>query len=258
MSGVPAVPIRVAAGLFVFAAFAAGPARAADTTELLKAAAADVKADRLDAALDRWLELERGGLVNEDLFYNIGTVYLRKRDVGRGVLYLERALKLAPGHADARANLTWAHKKLVDDVVHDKAAAGGLDVGGWAAALPAGLIAALLFVVHMIAGLLVLGAVFVSRARSVVAGLAAGFIALDAGLYALRELRLAAVDEQREAVIVAAAADVREGPDAGFPAVFQVHGGLKVRLDAEVEGFARVRLANGLVGYVARAALEPL
>jgi hypothetical protein len=51
-------------------------------------------------------------------------------------------------------------------------------------------------------------------------------------------------------VVVTPAASLREGPERTARAQMEVHEGLKVRLLSEVGDFVRVRLANGVEGFL--------
>ena len=50
---------------------------------------------------------------------------------------------------------------------------------------------------------------------------------------------------------MSATAALREGPERVASVLMEVHAGLKVRLLNEVGDYTRVRLANGVEGFVA-------
>jgi SH3-like domain-containing protein len=52
------------------------------------------------------------------------------------------------------------------------------------------------------------------------------------------------------AVIVSPVASIREGPAKTFRSPFEVHEGLKVRVVQREQDFLRVRLPNGIEGWV--------
>ena len=62
----------------------------------------------------------------------------------------------------------------------------------------------------------------------------------------------------RRAVVVAQAAPAREGPSDRTVSHFEVHEGTALRIEDEDQGFRRVKLANGLTGWVPAAAVEPV
>ncbi len=48
------------------------------------------------------------------LFYNLGNAYYRQGNLGKAIVNYERALKLDPTNADARANLEFVNSKITD------------------------------------------------------------------------------------------------------------------------------------------------
>ena len=60
----------------------------------------------------------------------------------------------------------------------------------------------------------------------------------------------------RRAVVVAQAVPAREGPAERSVSRFEIHEGTTVGIEDEEAGFRRVKLANGLTGWVPAGALE--
>jgi uncharacterized protein YgiM (DUF1202 family) len=52
------------------------------------------------------------------------------------------------------------------------------------------------------------------------------------------------------AIVVSPSAAVREGPASDFKSAFEIHEGLKVRIVRKDQGFLRIRLPNGIEGWV--------
>jgi len=57
-------------------------------------------------------------------------------------------------------------------------------------------------------------------------------------------------EHAHDAVIVAPSLPVREGPRESYKSTFEVHEGLKVRVVDQEGAFRRIRLSNGLQGWV--------
>jgi tetratricopeptide (TPR) repeat protein len=62
-------------------------------------------------AAARYETLVEAGQWSANLFYNLGNTEVRLGEPGRAMLNYERALALAPGHADARANRDFLRKQ---------------------------------------------------------------------------------------------------------------------------------------------------
>ncbi|GAC1551696.1 MAG: hypothetical protein NVS2B9_17380 [Myxococcales bacterium] len=199
------------------------------------------------------------GVTSAELETNLGAALERQGRRGAAALHFERALFLAPGDDDARADLQEVRKGNVDRL-EGESEDGGAETalrlfspaqGPWASIALialwslawAALAARLLLPVHSL--------------RVPIGGVAAALFAcalvaggLCAGAAASRRLAL------QRAVIVSPSTAVREGPDAKSASPFEVHEGTPVRLEDSESGFARIKLGNGLTGWVPRAAVE--
>jgi hypothetical protein len=59
-------------------------------------------------------------------------------------------------------------------------------------------------------------------------------------------------------IVTAPVAEVRSGPDPKLPTSFEIHEGLKVVLEDREAGYVRVRLANGLEGWIEGQQVESI
>jgi hypothetical protein len=112
-----------------------------------------------------------------------------------------------------------------------------------------------------VAGGLALGIALAARRRtprrvrevSTATALAGAAIALAAGLLLAGR---AAAARTPAAVVIAPSSAVRDGPEPALRAVFELHEGTRLQVLERRGGAARVRLGNGLEGWVAAGDLE--
>jgi tetratricopeptide (TPR) repeat protein len=195
------------------------------------------------------------GAVSPELETNLGAAYLRQGKRGLAALHLERALFLDPSDDDARADLVEVRRGIVDKLEGDQEEGGMEAISRILAPLP-GRAAAVALLALWCAGwsLCVLNLL---RPRTAVAsGMAVCFVIsavaalVTVGAAASHRLTL------KRAVVVAQAAPAREGPSERAASHFEVHEGTALRVEDEDHGFRRVKLANGLTGWVPTAAVE--
>ena len=200
-----------------------------------------------------------GARAIQQLETNLGAAYLRQGKRGLAALHFERALVLAPGDDDARHDLGELRRTNVDKLE-------GADEQGPAeilaralAPLPGSVAALVLIAAWSLAwALLALAVARPARLLGAPLGTAAlGCLllsiicaAVSAGSAIGRGLAL------RRAVIVAQAAAAHEGPSAKSKSPFEVHEGTAVSVEETLAGFSRIKLANGLTGWVEASALE--
>lgn len=218
--------------------------------------------DEVDTAMKGYQRLLAGGFDTEEVHYNLGTAHLRTGRLGPAILHLERALRLDPGHADARANLERAQKMRVDRLVGapQEAEAEESLVARIASRTSADRFGWVFLALYGACAAALLGRRLLTapgpRALLGVVALVAGVAALPAG--AVAGVHAYVRERWHEAVVTAPVAPVKEGPAADAKAAFEVHEGLKVRILAEDSGHYRLRLANGLEGWTPTPAVTPL
>ena len=208
---------------------------------------------RYAEAIEAYEQVAALGVVSADLFYNLGNAYLKADQLGPAIYDYERALELDPTQEDVRFNLgvarEAARKKGEDRLAGVEAqpfwmrAASQVTVN-WASWLFLGLYVAmfvLLIVLHFVApGFLRVGmwAAFAFLSIATVIG------------GALLGARLYLADRVEQAIVLPDVVQVKEGPDPNYQSVFGVHAGLRVRVTEKEQDWVRVRLANGLEGWV--------
>jgi tetratricopeptide (TPR) repeat protein len=246
---------------------AAGPAAGTNTaapTPAVQVAPADagVRAEQAgalylagdhDGAARAWRALVDEGWESAGLHYDLGNALLRLGHRGRAIASYQRALLLDPGDADTRANLEQARTQNVDRLVGEAQPPLHLRL---LARTPDGAALALFGAAWCAFWLLLWlrGRGSRSAARWLGAGaLLAALVSVIGG-----SLLAGKAAERRtpSAVVIAPASPVREGPSRTLKAAFELHEGTMVRVLEAQGDVARVRLVNGLEGWVASADLE--
>lgn len=206
-----------------------------------------------DAAVAAYEELDRQGVLSPDLFFNLGNAYYRRDRLGPAIWAYERAAALDPDDDDVRYNLAQARKAAARRA-RDKIEGEDRDPL-WVrvvTALPPST-ETWLFVAAYVGLFAVL---FVRRRAGADARTALGAGAALLGVAALFTggLLLGRTHLERVpfAIILPDAAAVREGADVNYRTSFELHAGLRVRLLERDQDWLRIRLGNGLEGWVRR------
>ena len=226
-----------------------------DPTARLVAANTRYLAGDYDEAARAYAALVADGLGGPTVHLNRGNALLRAGRRGAAIASYLRALRVAPGDPDAAANLALARATNVDRLVgapqrplHARLAARTSDAAATAA-----------FVVPWLLLWLALAALRLapSGVRPALRGAAlllAIAAASGAGLVAARDGEL----RRTVGVVVEESAPAREAPETALRAAFQVHEGTEVEVLEVLGDQVRVRLGNGLEGWVEARALEPV
>jgi hypothetical protein len=233
------------------------------TTEPSAFAAANraYKQGRYEQAIPLYEALVATGVEHEDLFYNLGNAYFRAGRLGPAIYQYERALRIDPGHDDARYNLEIARQVVAERVV-DRLK--GAENDPWWVRLTTFFsisqlaIGFLIFDVLLFSGLIALRFLATGFARSALVATVA-FVGLTmAGSLVLLRLQVYVHEEVHQGIVIADQVVMREGADQRSAERGKLHPGVRVRLRGREPGWWRIRLANGMEGWVPDTAVGRL
>ena len=212
-------------------------------------------------ALDAYLGLYDEGLESGDLHYNIGNAYFKLGELGRAILFYERARLELPGDESARANLELA-RSLTADQITPLPGFWLPRVVSWAVRLvPRGWLIALVTL-----GYLALAASLLLRLLSPGPGsrpwtarvaVASAALTLVFGVNLL--IREFEIGRAERGVILQTETAVQSAPSAD-PALqlFTIHEGTVVRIDRRSDEWFEIVLEDGKVGWIRAGDLETI
>ena len=213
----------------------------------------DYKQGRFPEAIREYQALVTAGIVNQDLYYNLGNAYFRTGELGKAIYNYERALRIDPGMEDAQFNMGVARKAVAERVV-DRFK--GAEADPWWVKLSTFFSLSHLTVAFLVCDLVFFACLVVLRflatgfARTALAATTAFIgVALVGSLLLLR-VHIYVLDEVYQGVVVADQVVMREGADAHAAEKGKLHPGVRVRLRGQEPGWLHIRLANGMEGWV--------
>jgi hypothetical protein len=194
-------------------------------------------------AVEIWKGLLEEGVVNEDIYYNLGYALYRQKNYSGAVLAWERAQLLSPRDPDIQANLAFTRRQLQDDLP--------LPIGSWfspwegllsaneASWLGAFLLGSALFVV----GARQFQSLPPLEAPAIAAGLMGGLLLVGSAF------------QQKDGCVVLAPELKATSDLSGGVELFTLHAGAIVRCSAESSGRLLVELPDDRKGWVPATAL---
>ncbi|HOM57791.1 MAG TPA: tetratricopeptide repeat protein [Candidatus Latescibacteria bacterium] len=228
-----------------------GPAR------LFNEGNAAYRQGRYEDAIAAYNKVLAGGVRSGAVYYNLGNSYYRTGKLGFAILNYERSLRLDPANDDTGHNL-----RFVSSLVQDRVLVSSFELkfqeklsqflGYTNPNFVAVIVLLAVFVSGGIGGLWLLGR-FRTRIAMVIFVGCCVFAALGASVMAGQKW---AADEGRTGIVLADQTNARFEPSETSRVVFVVHEGTKVWLIRRDGGWAFVRLANGLRGWVQQGAFE--
>jgi tetratricopeptide (TPR) repeat protein len=203
-------------------------------------------------ALEGYHQIEASGMVSASLYYNLGNSYYKLGEIGKAILFYERALRLDPGDEDIRSNLVMANQATLDKIVSPPQFA----LARWLRRILylfsfSNLLTACIAIYYVLAGLWIARILRpTERVRKLVLR---GVLVLSLPFVLLVATATAQwVDSHIhvEGVVQVSELHVLSSPDEGSSEVFVIHEGTKVRIDEGAGEWFQIVLLDGKVGWV--------
>lgn len=226
--------------------------------ELWQAANTAYNAGNYAQAEECYTRIVEQGLHSAALYYNLANAHFKQDELGKALLYYNRALRLRPNDEDIRHNLEYAEQSTKDSIekipefflkTWIKSLRGALSCTAWSILSLVMLIAALSF------GLLYLLAQRLSLRKTgfyLMAATALLFVITTAFAWSERNMLV----ERSEAIIMNSAVSIKSSPDRSATELFVLHEGTKVTIGEAIEGWAEVRIADGRKGWIEEERIE--
>ncbi len=209
-------------------------------------------------ALEKFLTLEDEGIVNADLYYNIGNSFFRDEQLGRAVVYYLKALKVDPNHHRARQNLNFAL-----EITQDEQSLRTDDTLGriWSAIVttfPLNLLAIITLAILVLIVLTINWMIIYYRGKekSIPIFILTFLIVLFSISLLISITRWNTLHDDSQAVLIAGQASGYSGPSEEFTRIFTIHEGIIVTIEQAENNWLLVKLPNGTGGWMKSAGLE--
>jgi tetratricopeptide (TPR) repeat protein len=206
----------------------------------------------LDSALIQYQMVLSEGMHSAALYYNIGNTYFKLRDIPSAILYYEKALKIKPNDDDVRHNLEIANALIVDKIEQMPQLFFRQWWNAFYTMFPADTWAwvSLLFFALTLLAVYVYIVSFKAIYRKVAffGGLLL-FIG-TIGTFGLASQKYYYTQQTNEAILFVPTITVKSAPNTGSVDLFVLHAGTKVSLLDEANGWRKIKIANGSVGWL--------
>lgn len=193
------------------------------------------------------------------VYYNLGNAYYKMREFPMAIYYYEKALKLDPSNEEVQTNLAIANQAIVDKI---EPVPESFIVKGWrnARAMLSGDSWAWCSIVCF--ALLLLSLFLFLRSRKVglrKLGFFAGIVLLLA--FALSVIFATQLKQtaqtQDQAILTTPTVMVKSSPSEESVDLFVLHEGAKVSILESSNGWCKIRIANGSVGWLTEDSMLP-
>ena len=217
-------------------------------------------------ALEKFSLLENEGIINADLYYNIGNCYFRINEVGRSILYFKKAIKVRSDHSAARRNLEYALTFTIDKQESDDQS---VIRSFWLRAFDSisinllAIITLIIFsiIIMFIRQINIIFSIIImficlmiiyykNREKTVPIFITTIFIFLFLVFFIISILKWQEFNKTDEAVLLSTSAIGYSGPGEDFTRVFTIHEGMIFTIEKSEDNWSLIKLENGLGGWI--------
>jgi len=207
-------------------------------------------------AIEGYETLNNQGFESFELFYNLGTSHYKKGNIGKAILYLEKAKLIEPTNPQLLNNLSIVQEQVKDDI--DTISPFFLQVW-WNKIyqLLGANIWTILSLLFVWIGIISFSKWVLSKTRKflfyAIPILFLGFISF----FAAKSAADFEVDSKM-GVIIESEVSIKSGADDSSEDIMTIHEGLKVKVLDQIGNWYKVRLANGEIGWLSEKAINKI
>lgn len=222
----------------------------AQADSLFTRAALAYEQQNYQEALTNYLAVEELNYQSSDLFYNTANCYYKLNQIAPAVLYYEKALKLSPNDEDAMFNLSIVKLQLVDKLAQVplpmhlrwlNKIVSLVSINTWA-------YITVLFI--SLFSILIISLFFFNKVMLKKRLLRLGFIALIISGFSYSFSKYAEKNIKTEAILMVQNAYIKSAPSYQSKDLFILHEGTKVQLIDSFNEWSKIKLSDGMIGWL--------
>ncbi|MFQ5432236.1 MAG: tetratricopeptide repeat protein [Nitrospinota bacterium] len=189
---------------------------------------------------------------NADLFYNRANAHFKNKEIGKAILYYNRALRIKPRDKEIRANLEYARLSRTDKTEKEKKSTAVKMAEALFTKISMNEHAAAAMAIFTVLAGLLFGVIYLPEG-----GLRSKLktAAVIAAVVLAFQLTVTGIKTYNERVIQYGVVTVKEtaalsSPASGSRKVFELHDGAEVKLGRRESGYIQVALPTGWTGWL--------
>ncbi|MGD9246918.1 MAG: tetratricopeptide repeat protein [Desulfobacteraceae bacterium] len=236
----------------LFSVISSAPCRAQEDARRFISAMEAYKAQDYTTAISNLEAIAQKGTHNGALYYNLGNAHLKNNDLGRAILWYERALELLPNDPDLRFNYDYA-RSLTRDEAEEEPISLARIIFFWKYQLNSRTIIYLALGFNILFWSLLL-------ARRITRRRGFQYAAAGALIPALIFIVTAAYNyyessHRYHGIVLAEKVSIRSGLEKTSTELFVLHAGAKVKVVRQLKDHIQIRFSKEKIGWAQKSAV---
>lgn len=209
-------------------------------------------------AIELYENLIHNNYYSSELYYNLGNAYYKTNQLGKAILYYEKAKLINPSDEDINHNLKLAYSKTIDKIETKSNFFIEITRTNFLNNIDTDVMAYITIVLSLLA----LGSfalvMFIDKYKKVFLLLTVLMVVVNAALYLLSGAAQKSQNTHNFAIITVRETRVFNEPIPNAVAKFNLHEGTKVKLLKKLDTFYLIRLENGIEGWIDEKGVEEI
>ena len=213
-----------------------------------------------DKSIGIYEQIASSGYRSSTLFYNLGNAYYKAGNYSKAIVNFERALKLSPQDEDIQFNLKLSYLNTVDKIepipklFYEQWWDNFISLFSSDTWSKIGI--SFCWVTLLFAAIYIFGFTILHKK----AGFYGGVICFVISSFLLLSGRVQhqRLFDHKTAVIMEASAYIKSSPEEKSTNLFMLHAGTKIEIVDELQGWKKIRIANGNVGWISDKDVETI
>lgn len=205
-----------------------------------------------DSALMIYTDILSQGYSSDELYYNLGNTYFKLKDIPSAILYYEKALKINSSDEDTQHNLQIANNMIVDKIevlpelffrVWWNTFYTLLSANAWA------YISVVILLFTLLSAYLYFTSFNIKlRKLAFFSGIILLFLTVIS--FGLASQKHYYTQQTNEAIVFVPTITIKSSPAQSSIDLFVLHEGTKLRILDNANGWTKIKIANGSIGWI--------
>lgn len=225
-------------------------------TEVLKKAEQAYKQKNYSLSIQLYNELIHQNYYSAELYYNLGNAYFKNNQLGKAILYYEKAKKIKPSDDDINYNLPLAYSKTIDKIETRDNFFIEITKNNFLNQLNSDTLAYLSITLSVIALVFFAVFLFYRHHKKFFLSVSVGLITTTIILYILGYAANQSHQNNQFAIVTQKEIKATNEPLPNAVLKFKLHEGTKVKIIQKVDTFYLIRLENAVEGWIDEKSVE--
>lgn len=207
---------------------------------------------KYDSAVVLYESIVNAEFESASLYYNLGNAFYKMKRLPDAIWYYEKAKKIEPGDRDISFNLQLANQQIIDKIEPLpelfftrwwKEIISSASVDAWAKwTLILSFYSFLMFAFFMVSFTVSFRRIFF------ISGIAGLFMAVLTFSFAFKQEKY--YQSENEAIVFSPSVTTKSSPDETSTNIFVIHEGTKVKILEHLNGWSKITLPDGNIGWL--------